>query len=928
MMPWRHIVLTVCVAVSLNCPAQAAENPAIDIPYEKFVLDNGLTVIVHEDRKAPIVAVGVWYHVGSKDEKEGKTGFAHLFEHIMFEGSEHYNDRFSKPLEKVGATSLNGTTWLDRTNYFENVPTPALELALWLESDRMGHLLGVVTQEKLDQERGVVQNEKRQGDNQPYGTVYYRILEKLFPPGHPYRHSTIGSMEDLDAASLDDVHQWFRDYYGAANTVLVLAGDISPGRGRELAVKYFGDILAGPPVKRLQAWVPELAGDIEEIMYDRVPQARSYHSWAVPGWTRRDRSLLELAASVLGDGKNSRLYQALIYEQPLAVNVSVSLSPFELASLFSIDATLTPGTPLQTVRDLIEQELQAFLSKGPTEEELSRARSKINASTIRGLERVGGFSGKATTLAQGELYDGNPDFFRTELSWVNDASAEDVRDAARRWLSRGRHRLDVLPFGEHQPVPSEVDRASGPPAVTGLPDLNFPAVQRATLRNGLKVVLAERPAVPVVGFSMQFDAGYAADQGAGQNSGQNSDQSAGLGTAGFTLAMMDESTRSHSALEIDALAESLGAILSTDSDLDTSRVRLSALKSELAPSVDLYSDVIRNPAFAADEMERLRGRWLANIEREKNQPVTLALRTLPPLLYGPDHAYGMPFTGSGTEASIKALTREDLARFHKAWIRPDNATLFVVGDATLEDVLGLLEKAFGNWRAPRNERPVKTIAPVAPAGRARLIVLDRPGSPQSLILAAHLAPPTGVANNIEIEMMNDIIGGTSSARVNQNLRVDKHWSYGAFTFLQDARGQRPWVIYAPVQTDRTGDSIRELRAEIEALRGPRPATPEELDRVFRASAYSLPGRYETAAAVLGALQANARFDRPDDYVKTLKDRYQGVTLEDVQQAARQVLRPQAITWVVVGDRALIEEELAELDIAPIEYIDTAGLPLK
>ncbi|MDT8321661.1 MAG: pitrilysin family protein [Xanthomonadales bacterium] len=923
MMFWRHFVPTLFFAAVLNTPASAAKKPQIDIPYEKFMLDNGLTVIVHEDRKAPIVAVGVWYHVGSKDEKTGKTGFAHLFEHIMFEGSEHYNDRFSKPLEEVGATSLNGTTWLDRTNYFENVPTPALELALWLESDRMGHLLGVVTQEKLDQERGVVQNEKRQGDNQPYGTVYYRILEGLFPPGHPYRHSTIGSMEDLDAASLDDVHQWFRDYYGAANTVLVLAGDIGPERGRELAVKYFGDILAGPPVKRLKAWVPELAGDVEEIMYDRVPQTRSYHSWAVPGWTRRDRSLLELAASVLGDGKNSRLYQALIYEQPLAVNVSVSLSPFELASLFSIDATLAPDTPLQTVQDIIEQELQAFLSKGPSEEELARARSKINASTLRGLERVGGFSGKATTLAQGELYDGNPDFYQTELSWIDNASVEDVLDAARRWLSRGRHRLDVLPFGEHQPVPSDLDRTSGPPAVAGLPDLSFPALQRATLHNGLEVVLAERPAVPVVGFSMQFDAGYAADQGVDQGANQG----AGLGTAGFTLAMMDESTRSRSALEIDALAESLGAVLSTDSDLDTSRVGLSALKSQLAASIDLYADVIRNPAFAADEMERLRGRWLANIEREKSQPVTLALRTLPPLLYGPDHAYGMPFTGSGTEASIKALTREDLARFHKAWIRPDNATLFVVGDATLEDVLPLLEKAFGSWRPPRTQRPVKTIAPVAPPEGSRLIVLDRPGSPQSLILAAHLAPPTGVANNIEIEMMNDIIGGTYSARVNQNLRVDKHWSYGAFTFLQDARGQRPWVVYAPVQTDRTADSIRELRAEIEAFLGPRPPTPEELNRVFRASAYSLPGRYETAAAVLGALQANARFDRPDDYVATLKDRYQGVTLEDVQQAARQVLRPQAITWVVVGDRALIEEELAELHIAPIEYIDTAGLPL-
>jgi zinc protease len=323
----HRFLILVLAGLFRFCVVSAAE-PGIDIPVEKFVLDNGLTVLVHEDHKAPIVAVGVWYHVGSKNEPEGKSGFAHLFEHIMFEGSEHHNDRISKPLEQVGATSLNGTTWLDRTNYFENVPTPALELALWLESDRMGHLLGVLSQQKLEQERAVVQNEKRQRDNQPYGKAYYRILEGLFPPGHPYRHSTIGSMDDLEAASLEDVHQWFKDYYGAANTVLVLAGDIEPERARDLANRYFGDIPAGPPVTRLKSWVPDRREDTHELMYDRVPQTRNYLMWAVPGWTQKDRLLLQLAASVLGDGKNSRLYQALVYELQHPVNVAVDVQPF------------------------------------------------------------------------------------------------------------------------------------------------------------------------------------------------------------------------------------------------------------------------------------------------------------------------------------------------------------------------------------------------------------------------------------------------------------------------------------------------------------------------------------------------------------------------------------------------------------------------
>jgi len=913
---WQIPLCVFGLGASLYTTAAAADRAEIDIPFEKFRLDNGLTVIVHEDRKAPIVAVGVWYHVGSKDEPEGKTGFAHLFEHIMFQGSENYNTDYSIPLDHVGVTAMNGSTWLDRTNYFENVPTPALELALWLESDRMGHLLGAVTQEKLDQERGIVQNEKRQRDNQPYGRVEYRLLEGLFPPGHPYRHSTIGSMKDLDAASLEDVHQWFRDYYGAANTVLVLAGDIEPKQGKELAEKYFGHIPPGPPLTRLESWIPARDGQTREVMYDRVPHSRSYLNWAVPGWTAKDRALLELASRVLGDGKNSRLYQALVYETRHAVSVSVDVQPFELASIFSIDTTLAEGATLNEVNDIIEQELQRFLRDGPGEEELKRAKTKISASVIKGLERVGGFQGKATTLAQGELYDGNPDFFRTALNWINHATGMEVREAARRWLSEGFYQLDVLPFAEHQTAAPRIDRSTGLPAVGELPDLGFPAVQRASLKNGMSVILAEHHAVPVVSVSLQFDAGFAADAGLKP------------GTASFTLAMMDESTATRSALEIEAEAEALGAEISTGSDLDTSRAALSALQINLGPSIDLLADIVLNPAFPEGELERLRIQRLADIAREKNQPLDLALRTLPPLIYGEDHVYGIPFTGSGTEESVSSISRDDLVAFHRDWIRPDNATLFVVGDTTMDKVLPILEDAFGHWKPPWEHLPQKKISEVALPERARVIVIDKPGSPQSLILAAHLAPPTGVENNIGIQMMNDVLGGAYLARVNQNLRVDKHWSYGAYTFLQDARGQRPWLVYAPVQSDRTADSISELLGEFENFLGTQPATADELQRVYHSSAYSLPGNFETGAAILSALQANERFGRPDDYVARLKEQYEQVDLENIQGAAEQVLHPGRLTWVIVGDRSEIEEDLRNLNMAEIEFMDTDGNTLE
>ncbi len=890
----------------------AVNTDSIQLPFEKFTLDNGLRVIVHEDRKAPIVAVSVWYHVGSKDEPVGRTGFAHLFEHIMFEGSENYNDRFSKPLEDIGATALNGTTWFDRTNYFENVPTPALELALFLESDRMGHLLGVLTQEKLNQERGVVQNEKRQGDNQPYGMVGYRILEGLYPPGHPYRHDTIGSMEDLDAASLEDVHAWFKKYYGAANTVLVLAGDLDAATGRGLAEKYFGDIPSGPPLQRITSWIPDRSSNSREQMYDRVPQVRSFQNWSVPGRTSRERALLELAASVLGDGKNSRLYQALIYQTQHAVSLSVTLEAHELASVFSIDTTLAPAASLDEVTEIISYELNRFLKTGPGEEELQRARAKINASIIRGLEEVGGFSGKAATLAQGELYDGNPVFFKTLLRWINEASAEEVRVVAKDWLFDGRYQLDVLPYPEYTTSRKSVDRSKGLPAVTSLPELNLPLPERAQLKNGIEVVLSSRRALPTVDVAIQFDAGYAADQGIT------------LGTAAFALDMLDESTRNRTALEISAESERLGAEIDSGSNLDTSTVYLAALKQNLAPSIELFADVVRNPAFSPEEVERMRVRRLAGLEQEKNQPVGVALRTLPPLLYGKDHAYGIPFTGSGTEESIRSIERAELEQFHEDWLRPDNATLFVVGDTSMGEILPFLESAFGNWKVRGQKPPAKQIAEVPLAGNIRVFLVDKPDSPQSLILAGHVVPPTGADNNIAIEAMNDIVGGTYSARVNQTLRVEKQWSYGAFTFMSDARGQRPWMIYAPVQTDRTADAVRELADLLQQFQKNKSATAEELNRVVRNSVFSLPGQYETNAAVLNAMLANNRFARPDDYVSSLPGQYQSLSLEQIQATGDEVLHPQALTWVIVGDAAAIRESLKKLNLAPVQNMDSDG----
>jgi zinc protease len=830
----------------------------------------------------------------------------------MFNGSENFNDEYFKPFEQVGATGMNGTTWFDRTNYFQNVPTPALEMAMWMESDRMGHLLGAVTQEKLDEQRGVVQNEKRQGDNQPYGLVEYRTLEGLYPEGHPYRHSTIGSMDDLNAAALEDVHQWFKDYYGSANAVLVLAGDLDVATARPLAEKYFGDIPAGPPLKQMKSWIPDRVANTRETMLDRVPQARIYRNWAIPGRITREAALLEMAADILGDGKNSRLYQELVYKNKLASNVSADFQGFELTSLFTVDVTLQPDADVERVNGIIDAVMADFLAAGPTKEELDRARTKHNASLIRGLEQIGGFGGKAVALAQGELYAGDAGFFSTRLDWINAAATEEVHSTSKAWLSDGYYQLDVLPFPEYSTHEATADRSRLPDVGT-MPELSFPEIQRAQLSNGIEVVLAERHTIPIVNLAIQFDAGYAADSTNGK-----------LGNAGFSLAMLDEGTANRSALEISAEAESLGANLSTSSNLDTSSVNVSALKSKLVPTIDLFADVVINPAFDQSEIDRLRGRWLSQIAQEKNQPVGVAMRMLPPLIYGDNHAYGIPMTGSGTEAAIESLSRDDMVQFHNDWIRPDNATLFVAGDTSLEEIVPMLEDVFGDWTAPASAMKQKNIADVSLPQNGRVIIVDKPDSPQSMILAGHVAPPTGVENNIAIESMNDVLGGQFTARVNMNLREDKSWSYGAFTFMQNARGQRPYMVYAPVQTDRTGDSIKELVKEFDQFLGDKPADLLELDKVVKNNVRSLPGQYETAGAVLNSMLSNQRFGRSDDYVPSLKAKYEGLNLENIQGAAEEVLNPDKLIWLIIGDRAEIESQLSELNLGEIEIMDSDG----
>lgn len=907
------VVLLAVLALLLPALSFGQLAGSVDIPYKKFVLDNGLTVIIHEDHKAPIAAFNVWYHVGSKNEKPGKTGFAHVFEHLMFNGSENYKGEYFLAMEKIGATDLNGTTNEDRTNYFENVPAPALDVALWMESDRMGHLLGAVTQAVLDEQRGVVQNEKRQYENEPYALSYELIQQACFPKGHPYSWTVIGSMEDLSAASLADVHEWFKTYYGAANAVVVVAGDVKTDEALAEVKAYFGDVPPGPPIAKYESWIAKRSGLQRQVAQDRVPQARVYLVWNVPGWGSPDAARLDLAADVLASGKTSRLYKRLVYDDQIATDVSAGNDSKEIAGLFTIEASAKPGVDLALVEKAVREELGRFLKDGPTADELQRHKTRTVANFIRGLERIGGFGGKSDILATSEVFGGSPDAYKANLGFVEAATAEDVKRIADQWLSDGVYILEVHPYPELKTAASAVDRTKLP-APGAPPAVRFPALERATLANGLKVILARRDAVPVVSLQLLVDAGTAADQFASP------------GTASLAMNMLDEGTKTRSSLQISEELQRLGAGLGTGAGLDTSTVSLTALKPNLDASLEIFADVILNPSFPENEFARLQKQTLAAIQQEKAEPFSIALRVFPALLYGAGHAYGNPMTGSGTEASVAALTVKELRKYHETWFKPANATLVVAGAASLGELKPRLEKLFGAWK--RGDVPKKNIGAVAAKTKNEVYLIDKPGSPSSILLAGHLTLPKANPEEIAIEAMNNVLGGTFTSRINMNLREDKHWSYGAGSVVVNARGERPLIAYAIIQTDKTREAVLETAKEFKDVVSTRPPTAEEVERNKAAMTLSLPGQWETNGAVLGSIAEMVSYGLPADYYDTYAGKVRTLTPEQVGKAAKDALRPDGIVWVIVGDRAKVEAGLKELGFGEVRLIDADGRPVK
>ncbi|GAA0487182.1 pitrilysin family protein [Parasphingorhabdus litoris] len=906
---------------------------AVNIPYERFTLDNGLKVLVHTDRKAPIVAVSIWYGVGSAHEPEGKTGYAHLFEHIMFNGSENAPGDFFEPLRQIGATDLNGTTWLDRTNYFQTVPKSALEVALFLESDRMGHLLGAVTQEKLDNQIGVVSNEKRQGDNRPYGLVSYRQTELLFPDAHPYGHSTIGSLEDLEAASLDDMKQWFIDHYGPNNAILVLAGDIDAAAAKPLVEKWFGAIPKGKPIPVLNPELPTLDAPVYDVMKDKVATTRIYRNWVVPGLNDPDYTPLDVGMTVLGGLASSRLDNIMVREEKNAVAVSAFVIPFVHGSLVNIQADVKPGEDADAVAKRLDEIIADFIQNGPTEDEVQRVATRDAAARIAGLEQVGGFNGKATALAQGELYSDDPKYYKKELERLASATPASVTAAMKKWLTRPVVGIRVVP-GEReayqevesgkgartgsltspafymqgeseQAAPAAVDRSSLPP-VGDIPNVDFPDVETATLSNGIKVHFAQRNAVPMTRVTLSFNAGASADP---------ADK---IGLQNFTTAVMEEGTTSLTSVQIAEQQERLGANVSVGGGRDRTDVSLSAVNPNLDSSLDLMADIVKNPAFKTDDIERIRVQQLTAIDREESNPRSIATNALPPLIFGDAHPYGRGLSGNGTKESVAAITRNDLVNFHQSWMRPENATIFAVGQIDQQVLLEKLEMRFGQWQPEGQAAAGKNFSAAIPEAEGKIVVIHRANSPQSMILAGQVLPYKGTDDLLTLNAANEVLGGNFLSRINMDLRETKGWSYGTRNTVLRGEHDVPYIMRAPVQTNQTGPAVAAIMSQVKGFLGDNGVTQAELERTVNGNVRQLPGQFEQSRRVLGQMQGDVMFKRPSNYAETVADRYKALTTDDLNKAMAEAIDPDKFTWVIVGDADKIKTQLEALNM-PIEY---------
>ena len=928
----RTLKAAAAAALALCTSLASAQKTRLpEIKYEKFTLPNGLTVITHEDHRLPLVAVDLWYHVGPLNERAGRTGFAHLFEHMMFEGSEHVGEKqHIKIVDAAGATGVNGTTSFDRTNYFETLPSNQLELGLWLESDRMGFLMEGLDRKLLQNQRDVVRNERRQGEGRPYNAAEEEVYHLLFPASHPYYADVIGSHADVEAARIADIRDFHQQFYTPNNASIAIAGDFNPRELRELLTKYFGPIPMGPKVEPVNTPTPPITAQKRETVTDTVRLPRLDIAWLTPAIFTPDSYAVQSAMSALGGGRASRLSQALVLKTQVAQSVRCNVQALKLTGIAQCSITAKPGVKLEDLEATTWAEIARLQKDGPTADEVAAAKAGNLTRKIVGLQHLGGFGGIADSLDEYNQYTGDPGYLSKDVAATDAVTIAGAQAAAQKYLTKdsavvvycvpGKKVLNDVPRSPDNtdadvkitnPYTAEFEAqqnfrktkpVAGPPVVARLP-----VPQTFTLPNGLKVYVVEDKALPVLSAQLVIRAG-------GENNPAGKD-----GLSVLTGQIMSEATVSKNVTQLAEAQERIGTRVGLASNVNAVNLDMTVLTSYTAPAMDLFSDILEHPAFSPDDLERLRRQRLTGIQQEGDNVQTMAQRVGPRLVYG-DTPYGQ--SGLGTTASIKSLTLDDVKGFYAGHFGPADSALVLVGDLTLGDARKLAEHSFGSWSGTASAVPTLPAPPTLAA--THVVIVDKPGAPQTALFAYGLGVPANSPDLATLQVMNYILGGSFASRINMNLREVHGYTYGANSQFPSNRAGGDFVAGGLVRTDVTGPAAKEMLSEIKRFPKDLP-TENELSEAKTARIQSLPGQFETTSVTAASMASLFLFDRPLNFWATLPDRYRAVTPADIARVATQDLHPNQLILVTAGDRSKIEPGLKAADLGPIEVRDINGL---
>ena len=901
-----------------------------EIRYEKYTLPNGLTVITHEDHRLPLVSVDLWYHVGPLNERPGRTGFAHLFEHMMFEGSEHVGEKAHiRYVQSAGATDVNGTTSFDRTNYFETMPSNQLELALWLESDRMGFLMEGLDREKLANQRDVVRNERRQGEGRPYYVAEEKVYHLLFPKEHPYYGDVIGSHADIESARIADVRDFHQQFYTPNNASIAIAGDFDAKQLRAMLTKYFGPIPAGPKVEPVSMATPAIPSQRRATVTDTVRLPQLTIAWLTPAAFTPDSYSLSAAWYAFGGAKVSRLDQALVYKTQKAQSVSCDLDALKLTGVAECSITARPGVKLEELEATVWSELAKLQQEGPTADEVEASKAMALTAQIRGLQRLGGFGGVADTLNRYNQYLDDPGYLPKDVAQTQAVTLASAKAAAVKYLKKesavvvycvpGKKELEDVPRSPENtdaevkitnPYPAEFETAQqwrkDKPAAGPAPVLHLPVPTEFKLDNGMKVLLVEDHSLPVLTARLVSRAG-----------GENN-EAATSGLAGLTANIMGDGTVSRDLTKLASDQEKIGTSIAVEAGMDSAAVSMNVLTTHASSGLDLLADVAQHPGFRTEDVERRRKQMLVRISQETDNVQNMALRVGPKLVFG-EQPYGLASTG--TTETISNIKASDITGFYATHYRPQDSVLVLAGDVTRSEAEKLAKRYFGVWAGKEGGKASIPQAPVQ--STTRVVIVDKPGAPQTALFAFGLGVPANTPDLPVINVLNYTLGASFASRINMNLREVHGYTYGARSAFQTYREGGEFFAGGLVRTDVTAPAAKEMMSEIRNF-PEKPSTGEELAAAKEALVRSLPGLFETSAAITGAMGNIYIYDRPLDYYATLPEKYQSVTSEEIARVAKEYLHPDHLVILTAGDRSKIEPGLKDAGLGPVEVRDVQG----